>query len=122
VLRLSEDASGQSHFDDFELELSLVDFAPPALPFLASPVTKAAGYVMIRIPVGWKGELHQSPKRQIAFGLAGILKVTASDGDVRNVKTGDAWLMTDTEGKGHWSEVVSDVPFDAVIVLVPDSG
>jgi hypothetical protein len=50
--------------------------------------------------------------------LAGALKVTASDGDIRVIKTGDAWLMTDTDGNGYESEVASDTSLDAVIILV----
>jgi hypothetical protein len=33
---------------------------------------------------------------------------------------GEAWLMEDTAGGGHHTEVVSDVPFDAVVVQLPD--
>jgi quercetin dioxygenase-like cupin family protein len=118
VVRLAEDASGESHFDAFQIEQSLTDFAPPAKPFFASSLEKASGYVTIRIPVGWVGETHQSPHRQILFCLGGELKVTASDGSVRMIGAGDAWLMSDTRGKGHRSEVASSVHFDAVIILL----
>jgi hypothetical protein len=118
VLRLTEDAAGESHFSRFDLPLTETPFAPPALPFLVSPVMPAKGYVAIRIPVGWVGELHQSPYRQILFCMAGALKVTASDGEVRLVEAGSVWQMEDVHGKGHWSEVPSPVPFDAVIVLL----
>jgi quercetin dioxygenase-like cupin family protein len=117
VIRLSEDAAGESHFDDFEVILALTDFAPPAPSFLVSAVADAAGYVLVTLPVGWVGELHPSPHRQILFCLSGALKVTASDGASRVIDTGSAWLMTDTEGKGHQSEVVSDKSFEAVIIL-----
>jgi hypothetical protein len=118
VLHLTEDAAGESHFSQFELALKETPFAPPALPFLVSPVLPAKGCVAIRIPVGWVGELHQSPHRQILFCMAGALKVTASDGQVRLVEAGSVWQMEDVHGKGHWSEVPSRVPFDAVIVLL----
>jgi quercetin dioxygenase-like cupin family protein len=122
VLRLSEDRAGESHFDEFEVARSLTKFAPPALPFFVSEVAEASGYVVVRIPAGWKGELHPSPHRQILFCWSGTLKVTATDGSVRTVTSGDVWLMEDTRGKGHWSEVPSEVPFDAVIILVPKPG
>ena len=121
VVRLSEDEAGESHFDSFQIDRRLVTFAPPADPFLVSAIEKASGYVMVRIPAGWIGERHPSPHRQIAFCLSGALKVTASDGDVRVIKAGDVWLMTDTQGKGHQSEVASDNPWDAVIILVENS-
>jgi quercetin dioxygenase-like cupin family protein len=118
VVRLSEDAAGESHFDSIGIDRSMMKFAPPALPFFVSSAEKAAGYVVVRLPAGWVGERHRSPHRQIAFCLSGALKVTASDGDVRVIKAGDAWLMTDTDGKGHESEVASDTSWDAVIILV----
>jgi quercetin dioxygenase-like cupin family protein len=118
VVRLTEDSSGVSHFDGFQIEQSLTNFAPPAKPFFASQVEKASGYVTVRIPVGWVGETHRSPHRQMLFCLAGVLKVTAGDGTVRMIGAGDGWLMSDTISKGHQSEVASNVPFDAVIILL----
>ena len=121
VYRLTENAAGESSFKDAELSRVLNAFAPPAVPFYTSAIEKAAGYTAIRIPVGWVGELHRSPFRQMLFCCAGALKVTATDGSVRTVKAGDAWLMADNHGKGHQSEVVSDVPFDAVIIILENS-
>jgi hypothetical protein len=121
VIRLREDVAGESHFDDFEVEQQLSEFAPPALPFLVSPAETASGYAVIRIPVGWVGERHPSPHRRICFCWSGALKVTASDGAIRVIEPGKIWLMTDTEGKGHESAVVSDEPFDAALVFLPNS-
>lgn len=122
ILRISEDAAGESHFDAFDLPRTLVQFAPPAVPFFTTGIQPASGYVVIRIPVGWKGEFHRSPHRQMLFCWAGALTVTASDGAVRTVRAGDAWLMADNHGRGHASEVTSDVAFDAVIVTLPEAG
>ena len=121
MIRLSEDAAGESHFDDLEVEQSLTKIAPPALPFLVSPSERASEYSVIRIPVGWVGERHRSPHRQICFCWSGALKVTASDGVIRIVEPGTIWLMSDTTGKGHESEVASTVPFDAALVFLPNS-
>ena len=118
VLRLGADAAGESHFDSFTIERSLQDFAPPAHPLFMSAIEKVSGYAVLHLPVGWGGERHPSPHRQILFCLAGALRVTASDGDSRMVKAGDAWLMEDTRGAGHKSEVVSEEPFDAVVILL----
>jgi hypothetical protein len=121
VLHLTEDATGESSFTEFDLTLHEIPFAPPAHPFLVSSMMSAKGYVAIRIPVGWAGAMHRSPHRQILFCLSGALKVTASDGEVRLVEAGSVWQMEDVTGKGHWSEVATPVPFDAVIILL-DSG
>jgi hypothetical protein len=50
--------------------------------------------------------------------LSGTLKVTASDNEIRLVEAGSVWQMEDVSGKGHWSEVATPVPFDAVIILL----
>ena len=121
-IRLSADDTGESHFDSFDIPCSLTDFAPPAPPLFASKREKSSGFVMARLPSGWgKGNYHPSPNIQIAFVLSGTLRVTASDGDVRLIKPGDAWLETDTVGKGHQTEVISDEPVDMVIVLLGDA-
>ena len=39
----------------------------------------------------------------------------------RVVASGQAWLMEDTRGGGHTTEVISDEPFDAVVVHLPDA-
>ena len=121
VMRLSEDSEGESHFDEVEVEQTLSKFAPPALPFLVSQTESARGYATITIPAGWVGERHPSPHRQICFCWSGALKVTASDGEVQVIEAGKSWLMTDTDGKGHESEVVSSIPFEAVLIFLPSS-
>ena len=118
VVRLSADDSGESHFDDYEVSLPSTQYAPPAPPLFVSPPQDATGYAIFRIPVGWIGEPHPSPHSQMLFCMSGALKATASDGTVRTIERGTIWLMADTHGKGHKSEVISDVPFDGVIVLL----
>lgn len=121
VLRLYVDASGASHFDDYEIAREFSNFAPPAAPLLTSSIETATGYAVLRLPVGWIGERHPSPKRQILFCLAGTVRVTADIGEPRTVTVGDAWMTEDTRGVGHKTEVVSDVPFDAVVAQLPDA-
>jgi quercetin dioxygenase-like cupin family protein len=121
VIHLTEDAAGESHFGAFALPLHETEFAPPARPFQVSPIMPAKAYVAIRIPAGWVGELHRSPHRQILFCMSGALKVTASDGEVRLIQAGSVWQMEDVSGQGHWSEVPTEVPFDAVIIVL-DTG
>ncbi len=76
----------------------------------------ATRYVLIQLPAGWGGERHPSPRRQILFCLSGAMEVIASGGETRSVAAGDAWLMADTQGKGHVTRVTSEGPVNAVIV------
>lgn len=116
VLRLYADETGESRFDSYEVPMAWQDFAPPAGPLYVSEPEAATRYMMIRLPAGWSGARHPSPRRQIMFCLRGAMRVTASTGDEREVAGGDAWFMSDTTGKGHTTEVVSEGPVDAVIV------
>jgi quercetin dioxygenase-like cupin family protein len=122
VQRVRMDEAGETSFDAYKVQQTLKDFAPPARPFFVSDVERATGYVMIHLPVGWVGEPHPSPRRQIVFCLSGSLTITTSDGDSRSFEAGGAYLLEDTSGKGHKSEVTSDIPVSAVIVQLPETG
>lgn len=71
VLRLYEDDAGESRFDTYDISMQLKDFAPPADPLYVSEAESATRYVMIRLPAGWGGARHPTPRRQILFCLGG---------------------------------------------------
>jgi len=121
VLRLYADATGASRFDTQVIARELREFAPPAAALFASTFQAATGFTVLRLPVGWFGERHPSPKRQILFCLAGAARVVPGIGAPSVVESGQAWLMEDTRGGGHTTEVISDVPFDAVVVHLPEA-
>ena len=82
-LHLYADETGESHFEELELELELVDFAPPAAPLNFVKFLPTNQSVWVGAPVGWGGEtLHPSPRRQIFCTVKGEYEVTASDGTV----------------------------------------
>lgn len=116
VLRLYADAAGESRFDHVDIALKLADFAPPAPPLYMSDPAPATRYTLIHLPAGWSGERHPSPKRQILFCLSGRITVIASTGESCIVAAGDVWLMEDTTGKGHMTEVDATAPVEAAIV------
>jgi Cupin domain len=72
--------------------------------------------VVIYMPPGWVGKPHPSPHRQILFCLSGGMRITSSTGETRTLGVGDAWLMGDTTGEGHKSEVTSKEGASVVIV------
>ena len=49
------DADGETHFRDIEVELSLVDVAPPAAPMNISNFRPAKEVAFITLPSGWGG-------------------------------------------------------------------
>jgi hypothetical protein len=120
VARLYVDDFGESRFESLTIPMSRKDFAPPAAPLYAAQVQPAQHYVIIELPVGWGGtEPHPTPGRHMMFCLAGTFRVTASSGETRSFVAGDCLLMEDTSGKGHITEVTSDVPVRAVIIRLP---
>lgn len=117
--RIYCDADGESHFEDISVEMSPVDFAPPAPPLnLAAPM-EAARLILCRFPRAWVGDWHPAPDRQFFFQLSGQLEGRVSDGEVRRFDPGSMVLLEDTSGKGHLTKVVGDAPVEAVFVQLP---
>ncbi len=119
-IRIYADASGETHFADVEVELLPVDFVPPAGVVSLSAFSPALRYAFCTFPVGWRGDWHCAPCRQILFHLSGEAEVTVSDGETRRVGTGSAILVEDTVGKGHFGRIVSQGDLLTVIVQLPE--
>ena len=118
-VRLFADADGESHFEDVEVPLATVDFAPPARPMHLSAFGPAERWAFFQIPAGWVGDWHPTPRRQVFFWLAGEVEITASDGEVRRFPAGTVLLVEDTAGKGHHSRTVAADTLAGVVQL-PD--
>jgi hypothetical protein len=116
MLRLQEDACGDSHFDAVEFQMELLDDSPPAKPHYFTAQQPARSWVSLRCPPGWDGGLHPSPRRQIIICTRGAVRVTTSLGDARELVPGAAVLLEDTRGKGHVSEVTSAEAFEALVI------
>ena len=111
VLRLFADALGESRFETTTMPMALKEFAPPAAPLRVSDPQPAQNYVVLEVGPKWKGAVpHPSPARMMAFSLSGCTRVTASSGESHTFAAGDCLLHDDTSGKGHSTEVISDVP------------
>lgn len=108
VTRIHADESGETHFEDVEIDLSPVDFAPPAPPLdVSSPVT-AAQMVFAEFAPGWLGDWHPTPRRQYWVGVRGAVQVTVSDGETRRFGPGSVVLLEDMVGKGHVTRALGD--------------
>lgn len=118
--RYYADESGASHTEEIDVEMLPRDFAPPAPPLHLSPMVPATGFAFVRFPVGWVGDWHPTPQRQIFFYLAGELEGETSDGERRRYAPGTATLLEDTTGIGHRARVVGDTDVLAAVVQLPD--
>lgn len=115
--RLFADDSGESHFDDIEIEFMATDYVQSAPPLDFSASLPASQVAFMRAPGGWASDFHVSSGRNMFVVLSGVWEVTASDGESRHFAVGSALLVEDTTGKGHSSRIVSDT--ESVAVLVP---
>ena len=118
--RVYADETGESHYEDIEVELTPRDFAPPAPPLHLSPMTPATGVAFVRFPAGWDGDWHPTPRRQFFIFLTGALEGETSDGDHRSHGPGSVVLLEDTVGKGHRSRVLGNGDVLAAVVQLPD--
>lgn len=114
--RIYADEEGESHFEDVEVPMSPVDFAPPAPPMDLSAMTVGSGIGFLGVPAGWYGEPHPAPRRQFILFLAGQGEVAVSDGEARRYLPGSVVLLEDTTGKGHDLRVVGDEYLSMAVV------
>jgi hypothetical protein len=119
IARIYTDRVGASHFDELAIDLTSMDFAPPAPPIAVSSPTKAAQMLYFEIPSGWYGAAHPAPRRQLYVGIAGTLEVTVSDGESRAFNAGDIVLLEDVDGAGHTTRVVSDGAARGLFIQLP---
>ena len=106
VVRVYSVAEGETHFDEVEVPLTGVNFAPPAPPINLSALSPASEYGFMSAPPGWDGDWHPAPMRMLTIYLKGEIVVEASDETTRHLRSGDVALAEDTTGKGHRSRVV----------------
>jgi hypothetical protein len=119
-VRLYSDADGESHFEDLEVELSAVEFVPPAPPLNLSSFMSASQTAFFGAPAGWRGDWHPSSARNLFVVLSGEWEVEASNGTVRRFGPNSVLLVEDTSGKGHRSRVVSETDSLSVVVQLKD--
>jgi hypothetical protein len=114
--RLFSDQNGESHFEDCESELALIDFAPPTSPLGLSQSFPASETAFLAGPSGWTGDWHVSPSRNLFVVISGEWEIEASDGATRLFSPNSVLLVEDLTGKGHRSRVVSNE--DSLALLV----
>ena len=74
-MRTFADSDGGSHIEPGKLELTAKNFVPPAPPIDVSALHGAVSCAFLRVPSGYVGEWHPSPKRQWLFFLSGEMVI-----------------------------------------------
>ena len=114
--RIYCDDAGDSLFEDVSIEVSPVDYAPPAPPLnLAAPIDSER-MILFSVPAGWDGDWHPSPCRQFYIQLSGELEIQVGDGEIRKFSAGSIILVEDTSGRGHVSRNLGNSEVNAVFV------
>jgi hypothetical protein len=96
--RLGVDQSGESFFQDENVELSTWPFGMA----MASFEEQSDSVRFFKAKPGWQMlGLHYAPKRQYLLVLKGVLEIHTSTGKIRQFQQGSFLLVEDTYGKGH---------------------
>lgn len=90
---LFADPSGESHFDDIEIEFTATDYVQSAAPLDFSAPLPASQVAFMRAPAGWASDFYVSSARNMFVVLSGEWEVTASDGESRHFAAGSALLV-----------------------------
>lgn len=108
-VRLYADEYGVSHFEDVDVALLPVNFAPPAPPLNIVSLFPAVACGLLGANTDWGGDVpHPSPRRQLFCTMRGEYEVTASDGTRRRFVCGSLLLLEDTYGEGHSTLILDD--------------
>jgi Cupin domain len=115
-IRIVSEDGGPSRFEDVDVALAAVGYAPPAPAFEVSDPVAASAMLLATLPVGYTSDWHPSPARQWFLVLSGELEVEIGAGGVRRFSAGAALLVEDVTGPGHRTRVVGDVPVRGAFV------
>lgn len=64
----------------------------------------ATGIIFRQTSGDYDLDWHPAPRRQYIINLDGGVRITASDGEAREIGAGEVILVEDTHGKGHLSK------------------
>lgn len=99
IHNLYTDAKGESHFRDIEVE-----WAEERRGSKLSKRLPANGIIFRETQPENAVDWHNAPRRQYIVNLQSGVKITASDGECREIGPGEILLVEDVTGKGHLSQ------------------
>jgi len=115
VTRLYSDENGNSHFKDFEIELS--DAGEIGKLSIKYPVKD----IIFRETSGtYDYNFHTAPQKQFIILLDGIIEIETSLGRKREFRSGEILLVEDTEGKGHKTKSVDGNLRRSIFITLDD--
>lgn len=103
IHNLYEDANGESHFRDIEIE-----WVGERRGSKLSAHIPATGLIFRQVQPDYDLDWHPAPRRQYIINLDAGVQITASDGESRVIGAGEVVLVEDVSGKGHLSKAVEN--------------
>lgn len=101
IHNLYEDEAGESHFRDLEIEWAEINGARKV-----SERLRATGIIFRQTGGDYDLDWHPAPRRQYIINLDAGVRITASDGESREIGAGEVLLVEDTAGRGHLSQAI----------------
>ncbi len=99
IHNLYTDDKGESHFRDIDVE-----WADERRGSKLSKRLPATGIIFRETQPENTVDWHNAPRRQYIVNLQSGVKITASDGESREIGIGEVLLVEDVSGKGHLSQ------------------
>ena len=113
IHNLYVDDDGETHWRDIEVAwVEQRNFSK------LSARLPAAGIIFRQTSGDYDLDWHPAPRRQYIINLDGGVKITASDGEVREIGAGEVILVEDTHGKGHLSQSIGGTMRHSIFVPI----
>jgi uncharacterized cupin superfamily protein len=101
IHNLYVDDKGESHWRDIEVE-----WVEQRNSSKLSRRIPATGIIFRQTSGDYDLDWHPAPCRQYIINLDGGVRITASDGEAREIGAGEVILVEDVTGKGHLSKSI----------------
>ncbi len=119
-VRIYNSPDAESHFEDVDVPLAPVDYAPPAPAIDLSAALPVGECRFFSVAEAWFGDWHPTPRPQFCFIATGRLAAETTDGETREFGPGDLVLLQDTAGRGHTTRAVGGQAASGVFVTLSD--
>ena len=104
-VRLYETHDGKSHFETCEIADPPTELEGGNMRMGMSDPIAVGQMTFFSLPSGWVQEWHRAPQRQFVLVHRGVMRIEASDGEVRLIRAGETLLVEDVAGTGHRTSV-----------------
>jgi hypothetical protein len=113
IHNLYVDPDGETHFRDIE-----VDWVKEGAGGKLSERLPATGIIFRQTTSDYDLDWHPAPRRQYIINLDAGVRITASDGESREIGAGEVLLVEDVTGKGHLSQSIEKKLRHSIFVAI----